>query len=160
MIGRRLVIAGVTVALGLGTLAFGASTALAAGNGVGPGAGTTGKARACEAHAANKGRSVAKGINCTPTPPPPPAATFTVAVTPGFTEAGVSYCTITFSGSGLAPGGDITYTVSSGSGVWDTVEADGTYSNSVYSANNGTAFTFTAPTAAGGTIVDNGTFTC
>lgn len=70
MTSKRWTIAAATSAVALGTLEFGSSTALAAGNGVGPSAGTTGKTRACQVHAANDGKSVGKGLNCTPASEP------------------------------------------------------------------------------------------
>ncbi len=64
MIRRRMAVAAAVVGLGLGTLGVGG--AQAQGNGVGRNDGTTGKARACQAHAENKGKSVAKGLECAP----------------------------------------------------------------------------------------------
>ena len=141
-----------SVALGLGILLFGASAALAAPKGVGPSAGTTGTARACQVHAANKRKSLAKGLNCTPTPPPPTAATFDVVVSPS-TQS--DYCDVTLSGTGLAPGAPITVESNGVLRPVDVVSADGTYNVVIQGAvsNDGTVYTFTAPTAAGGTIV-------
>ncbi|CAA9258143.1 MAG: hypothetical protein AVDCRST_MAG10-2600 [uncultured Acidimicrobiales bacterium] len=103
MIGRRMATAAMTVGLGLATLAISAPPALASGKGVGPSAGTTGKARACQVHALNKGKSVAKGLQCAPTPPPPTGTpTLSVLLDP-------ATCFTTVTGAGLAPGTELLF---------------------------------------------------
>ena len=156
MLSKRLAIAATTIALSLGILGIGGSPALAAGNGVGPSEGTTGQARACQTQALNEGESLGKGLDCTPAPA---QATFTVTVVPYPDLPQV--CSFIFVGNGLAPGGTITYLYAAELFELDFVAADGTFMSSDYTAlNNGGIFTFTAPTASGGTIVVTTTSIC
>ena len=141
--------------------------AQAADNGVGRSdSGSTGQERACEVHAENKGKGVAKGLDCAPpatlvhTGPEP------FAVVPG-------WCLVTFTGSGLAPGTFVTETAVSGDGEtrWvitlpnfiaggpsdGSVDASGNfYSENIYHPTSGPEDAFTvivsATTASGETI--------
>ena len=88
MIRKRMAVAVAVVGLGLGTLGVGGVRAQ--GNGVGPSEGTTGEARACQAHAENAGESVAHGLECAP------SATLVITCEPGVTTQVI--------GSGLLPG--------------------------------------------------------
>ncbi len=106
-IRRRMAVAAAVVGLGLGTLGVGG--AQAQGNGVGRNDGTTGKARACQAHAENKGKSVAKGLECAP------AATLVVIC------RFVGYEIV---GSGLLPGSTVTL---NGVVLAQQVDASGNY---------------------------------
>lgn len=108
---RLLATASVVVAVFTGTSLIGAE---AANNGVGPSdSGSTGKARACEVHAQNKGKSHARGLECaststtTPSTTTPSTTSTTVVAGPSLTgiltqtESG---CFLDAVGSGLQPG--------------------------------------------------------
>lgn len=112
MIGRRMAVAVAVVGLGLGTLGVGG--ARAQGNGVGPSEGTTGEARACQAHAENKGESVAQGLECAP------SATLVITCQPGVTPQVI--------GSGLLPGSVVEIVIPSGERILiGIVDASGNF---------------------------------
>jgi len=138
-----MAVAAAVVGLGLGTLGVGG--AHAEGKGVGPSEGTTGKARACQAHAQNMGKSVAKGLEC-------------ASLTATFEFLGGG-CRVTAVGSGLMPGTDVTYLaeVPSGAnngGVFGTVAESGEVSGTTIlsQGEEGGTFIVSGTTAAGDSI--------
>lgn len=112
---------------------------------MGPSSGTTGKARACQVHAANNGRSVAKGHNCTPTPPPT-TATITVTTDP-------STCVSTITGTGLMAGSQLSFSYEGSTDVYPLnifVDAGGNVSATT--GGGGPVATLHATTALGAAI--------
>ena len=111
------------------------TTAYADG-GVGPSAGTSGHARACEVHAENQGRSYAKGLEC---------ASLTVSVIgPSLPR---NFCTYEVRGTGLLPGSNVYLQ----GFVFGTVAPDGTFVRQNLSPR-GATLTFSASTLSGETI--------
>ena len=122
---NRIAIAAAAVVIGMGTLGAGVGYA-------DPSAGTTGHDRACQVHTQNKGKSVAKGLDCTPAP------TFSAVVGPD-TFGRPAACDVTFTGSGLQPEAIVFWNVVGGTTV-------------AVQSYDGTSFTGPLTVAADGTL--------
>lgn len=111
-------------------------TTASADAGVGPRTGTSGHARACEVHAENQGKSLAKGLEC---------ASLTVTVIGHFTPRNT--CTYEVQGTGLLPLSNVYLQHL----VYGTVAPDGTFFKQNVSSR-GATLTFSATTLSGETI--------
>ena len=123
--------------------------AQAAENGVGASqSDSTGQERACEAHAENKGKSVAKGLECAP-----PA---TLVVTLEVWEDMPDMCMAHITGTRLAPGTDVWLYVFDPPQVWNWlgwVDESGNFTGAdIFFRNQPYEITASATTASGETI--------
>lgn len=127
----------------LSVVGFNQTTAYADA-GVGPSAGTSGRARACEILAENQGRSYAKGLEC--------AALTVTVIGPSLPR---NFCTYEVEGTGLLPGSSVYLQ----GFVFGTVAPDGTFVKQNLSPRD-TTLTFSATTLSGETITTTLVLSC
>jgi hypothetical protein len=119
-------------------------TSAYADSGVGSSPGSTAQSRACQAQAANRGQSNAKGVTC---------ASLTVISNP---------CFFIVTGSGLQPGSTVFLVDQNGvARPLGTVAADGSFTPPEFSEDVGVfTYTVTATTASGSPISTSFTADC